>query len=120
MKEFHLFRGHGLLQRDALLASNREHREIVAALKARGPQVELRRSFRHVANGKQRMLMALEDLAEQARRPPGAAESIRMTILRSGGSQIRRGRGARVAPRALRDRWNFADGWRFSYGKGRR
>src|SRR5471030_394632 len=34
VKEFHLFRTHGLVQRGALLESNREHREIVAALEA--------------------------------------------------------------------------------------
>jgi DNA-binding GntR family transcriptional regulator len=64
VKEFHLFRSHGLVQRDALLASNREHREIVEALKARDPQVSYDVSFRHVANGKRRMLMALEVLAQ--------------------------------------------------------
>jgi len=70
VKEFHLFRSHGLVQRDALLASNREHREIVAALKARDPQVSYDASFRHVANGKQRMLMALEDLAQTGAAAP--------------------------------------------------
>src|SRR5215470_6056465 len=32
VKEFHLFRTHGLVQRDSLLESNREHRDIVAAV----------------------------------------------------------------------------------------
>jgi len=64
VKEFHLFRSHGLVQRDALLASNQEHREIVTALKSGDPRQSYDVSFRHVANGKQRMLTALTDLSQ--------------------------------------------------------
>ena len=104
VKEFHLFRSHGLVQRDALLASNREHREIVAALKARDPQVSYDVSFRHVANGKQRMLMALEDLAHtrarrEPRRPRSCREPWNDDPPPSGSLEIRRGRAARSAER---------------------
>ena len=68
VKEFHLFRTHGLVQRASLLESNREHREIVAALKARDGLQAYLFSARHVGNGKGRMLSALDDLAEGAER----------------------------------------------------
>jgi DNA-binding GntR family transcriptional regulator len=64
VKEFHLFRTHGLVQRNALLESNKEHRDIVAALMAKDGSLSYGRAFHHVANGKQRMLRALDDLAE--------------------------------------------------------
>lgn len=70
VKEFHLFRSHGLVQRDALLASNQEHREIVAALKSGDPRLSYDISFRHVANGKQRMLTALADLSQTGAAAP--------------------------------------------------
>lgn len=63
VKEFHLFRSHGLVQRDALLASNEEHRAIVAALKTRDANLSYQVTFQHVANGKQRTLKALDELA---------------------------------------------------------
>lgn len=66
VKEFHLFRSHGLVQRDALLESNREHRDILAALEARDALRSYDVSQRHVSNGKHRMLKALTDLAEEA------------------------------------------------------
>ena len=66
VKEFHLFRTHGLVQRASLLESNREHREIVAALKAKDGLQAYLFSARHVGNGKERMLSALDDLAESA------------------------------------------------------
>ncbi|HVI88728.1 MAG TPA: FCD domain-containing protein [Dongiaceae bacterium] len=66
VKEFHLFRSHGLVQRDALLESNREHRDILAALEARDALQSYDVSQRHVSNGKHRMLKALTDLAEEA------------------------------------------------------
>ena len=66
VKEFHLFRTHGLVQRDSLLESNREHRDIVAALRAGDPMKSYQVSARHVGNGKSRMLSALDDLAEAA------------------------------------------------------
>jgi DNA-binding GntR family transcriptional regulator len=68
VKEFHLFRTHGLVQRASLLESNREHREIVAALKAKDGLQAYLFSARHVGNGKERMLSALDDLAEHAPR----------------------------------------------------
>jgi DNA-binding GntR family transcriptional regulator len=63
VKEFHLFRTHGLVQRASLLESNREHREIVAALKAKDGLQAYLFSARHVGNGKERMLSALDELA---------------------------------------------------------
>jgi DNA-binding GntR family transcriptional regulator len=66
VKEFHLFRSHGLVQRDALLESNREHRDILAALEARDALQSYDVSQRHVSNGKHRMLKALSELAEEA------------------------------------------------------
>jgi len=68
VKEFHLFRTHGLVQRASLLESNREHREIVVALKAKDGLQAYLFSARHVGNGKERMLSALDDLAEGAPR----------------------------------------------------
>ena len=65
MKEFHLFRTHGLVQRGALLQSNREHREIVAALKSKDAELSYKASFSHVAHGKARMLMALDELTKE-------------------------------------------------------
>lgn len=59
VKEFHLFRTHGLVQRSALLESNREHREILDALKARNAAAAYAASFSHVGQGKERMLFAL-------------------------------------------------------------
>ena len=66
VKEFHLFRTHGLVQRGALLESNKEHRDIVAALAAQDARLSYDVSQQHVGNGKQRMLRALDDLAETA------------------------------------------------------
>lgn len=63
VKEFHLFRVHGLVQRGALLESNAEHREIVAALKARNAELSYRMSFGHVSRGKERMLISLDGMA---------------------------------------------------------
>ena len=64
VKEFHLFRTHGLVQRPSLLESNHEHRDVVAALKAKDASLAYLVSARHVGNGKERMLSALDDLAE--------------------------------------------------------
>jgi DNA-binding GntR family transcriptional regulator len=74
VKEFHLFRTHGLVQRGALLQSNREHREIVAAIKAKDADLSYRVSFHHVGNGKTRMLLALDSLAKSAAQPGADAE----------------------------------------------
>jgi DNA-binding GntR family transcriptional regulator len=64
VKEFHLFRVHGLVQRGALLESNVEHREIVAALKAKDAERSYRTSFGHVSHGKERMLISLDGMTK--------------------------------------------------------
>ena len=61
VNEFRLFRNHGLVQRGALMESNREHRDIVAALRQCDARLSYAASFHHVDNGKQRMLSALDD-----------------------------------------------------------
>lgn len=63
VKEFQLFRRHGLVQRDAMTASLEEHRDIVATLRKRDGQACFDASFRHVQNGKSRMLAALDSMA---------------------------------------------------------
>lgn len=60
VKELHLFRARGLLHGGGLSVSNTEHREIVDALRARDPMRASEAAYRHVQNGKQRMLGALE------------------------------------------------------------
>lgn len=64
VKEFHLFRVHGLVQRGALLQSNEEHREIVNALKLKNADSSYETSFSHVSKGKERMLSALDEMAK--------------------------------------------------------
>jgi DNA-binding GntR family transcriptional regulator len=59
VKEFQLFRGRGLVESDALLVSNSEHRAIVEAIAARDARRSHEASFEHVSNGKKRMLAAL-------------------------------------------------------------
>ena len=66
VKEFHLFRTHGLVQRASLLESNREHRDIVATLQRRDGPAAYQASACHVANGKDRLLRALDELAGNA------------------------------------------------------
>lgn len=63
VKEFQLFRTHGLVQQEALMDSSVEHRAIVEALTARDAQASYDASYRHVANGKQRMLIAFDKLS---------------------------------------------------------
>lgn len=63
VKEFQLFRPHGLVQRGALVASNAEHRAIVAALKARDGRRAYDVSFDHVISGKARLLTALDAIS---------------------------------------------------------
>ena len=70
VNEFHLFRTHGLVQSGALAASNREHLAMVDALARRDRQAAHEAAFRHVANGKQRMLSALAQLSAR-----GASET---------------------------------------------
>lgn len=60
VKEFQLFRVHAVVQKGSLVASNKEHREIVRALKAGDASLSYRISSGHVEHGKQRMLAALE------------------------------------------------------------
>jgi DNA-binding GntR family transcriptional regulator len=60
VKELHLFRARGLVQGGGLAVSNAEHRDIVAALRARDPLVAFEAAYRHVENGKRRMLAVLE------------------------------------------------------------
>ncbi|SOE66259.1 transcriptional regulator, GntR family [Burkholderia sp. D7] len=74
VKEFHLFRAHGLVQRGSLLQSNREHREIVVALKSKDAKLSYEASFSHVTHGKERMLTALDDLAKSASSPVNRSE----------------------------------------------
>lgn len=59
VKEFQLFRMHGLVQADALLESHREHCAIVAALESRDAAISFDVGFKHVSKGKERMLAAL-------------------------------------------------------------
>jgi DNA-binding GntR family transcriptional regulator len=61
VKEFQLFRTKRLDQREALIESNFEHRAIVEALRERDRLKCYDVSFQHVANGKRRMLSALDN-----------------------------------------------------------
>src|SRR5690348_16980462 len=51
LKEFQLFRTHGLVQQDALVASNKEHRAIVDALARHDSGAAYAVAFEHVAAG---------------------------------------------------------------------
>ncbi len=62
VKEFQLFRSHGLVQSDALRESNEEHHAILAALEQRDSGAAYDASFRHVQHGKQRMFAAFDKL----------------------------------------------------------
>jgi DNA-binding GntR family transcriptional regulator len=64
VKEFQLFRTHGLVQSDALRESNQEHRAILSALESRDARVAYDASFQHVQHGKQRMFAAFDKLAQ--------------------------------------------------------
>ena len=64
VKEFQLFRTHGLVQSDALRESNQEHHAILAALEQRDAGAAYAASFRHVQHGKQRMFAAFDKLTE--------------------------------------------------------
>jgi DNA-binding GntR family transcriptional regulator len=66
VKEFQLFRVHALVQRDGLVQSNEEHREIVRALRKGDPAAAFRASFEHVQHGKERMLHTLRAREQQA------------------------------------------------------
>jgi DNA-binding GntR family transcriptional regulator len=64
VKEFQLFRTHGLVQGDALKESNHEHRAILAALEQRDAGAAYQASFQHVQHGKQRMFAAFDKLTQ--------------------------------------------------------
>ncbi len=64
VKEFQLFRTHGLVQSDALRESNQEHQAILAALEQRDAPAAYEASFRHVQHGKQRMFAAFDKLTQ--------------------------------------------------------
>lgn len=60
VKELHLFRARGLVQGGGLAVSNAEHRDIVAALRARDSLRAFEAAYRHVEKGKSRMLAVVE------------------------------------------------------------
>lgn len=60
VKELHLFRARGLVQGGGLAVSNAEHRDMVAAIRARDPVQAFEVAYRHVEFGKARMIAALE------------------------------------------------------------
>jgi DNA-binding GntR family transcriptional regulator len=64
VKEFQLFRSHGLVQSDALRESNQEHHAILTALEQRDSAAAYDASFRHVQHGKQRMFAAFDKLTQ--------------------------------------------------------
>lgn len=63
VKELHLFRERALVHGGGLAASNKEHRLIVAALRAANAPAAMNAAFTHVMNGKKRMAL-----------PPGAPD----------------------------------------------
>jgi DNA-binding GntR family transcriptional regulator len=63
IKEFQLFRTHGLVQPNALRESNEEHHAILDAFERRDSAAAYDTSFRHVQHGKQRMFAAFDKLA---------------------------------------------------------
>lgn len=56
VRQLHLFRSRGLVSGDGMLDSNREHRDIVAALEARDPQRAFKAMAGHVEAGQRRAL----------------------------------------------------------------
>jgi DNA-binding GntR family transcriptional regulator len=64
VKEFQLFRTHGLVQSDALRESNQEHHAILAAFEQRDADAAYHASFRHVQHGKLRMFAAFDKLTQ--------------------------------------------------------
>jgi DNA-binding GntR family transcriptional regulator len=77
VKEFQLFRTHGMAQQDALIESCEEHCAIVDALERRDRQACYDASYKHVANGKQRMLIALDKLAIEGAAEPAVEPAAR-------------------------------------------
>jgi DNA-binding GntR family transcriptional regulator len=79
IKEFQLFRTHGLVQPNALRESNEEHHAILRALERRDSTAAYDTSFRHVQHGKQRMFAAFDKLS-LASDPARAGEAHNRTI----------------------------------------
>lgn len=79
VKEFQLFRTHGLVLSDALRESNQEHHAILAALEQRDSAAAYDASFRHVQHGKQRMFAAFDKLT-QAGASPRVDEGLQRAI----------------------------------------
>jgi DNA-binding GntR family transcriptional regulator len=69
VKTLNLFRARSLVQGGGLAVSNREHREMVAAIAARDPTWAHEAHWRHVASAKDRLLRVVR--AEQAEKNPG-------------------------------------------------
>jgi DNA-binding GntR family transcriptional regulator len=78
VKEFQLFRTHGLVQPNALRESNQEHHAILDALERRDSAAAYDTSFRHVQHGKQRMFAAFDKLTQAG--AVGADEAHNRTI----------------------------------------
>lgn len=74
VKEFQLFREHGMVQAGAQKISNDEHRTILDALRARDAAAAYEASFDHVSKGKGRMFVALENMAQGVSDRNGGAE----------------------------------------------
>lgn len=89
VKEFQLFRTHGLVQQEALMDSSREHRAILDALERRDGRACYDVSYQHVANGKQRMLIALDKLVyDSAAQQPAEEKPARRRKARSPKSDV--------------------------------
>jgi len=81
VKEFHLFRMHGLVQGNSLKESNKEHRAIVAAIASGDGRLSYDAGFAHVANGKKRMTIALENLAKEGTNRTGEESSDNLRLV---------------------------------------
>lgn len=73
LKEFQLFRRHELIAKDVLVDALREHHAIVGALKAGDGKACYDASYRHVQNGKGRILAALDRMAADGTPAPVVA-----------------------------------------------
>ncbi len=74
VKALNLFRARSLVQGGGLAVSNREHREMVAAIAARDPTWALETHWRHVASAKDRLLAVVRAEARETEtnsRPAG-------------------------------------------------
>lgn len=93
VKEFQLFRTHGLVAQEALVRSGVEHRAIVEALRTRDAQASYDASYSHVASGKQRMLIALDKLSGESAAVAGPGQPLageprkRRATVKSGASK---------------------------------